>query len=66
MTLTHLPHGDVACSSEGEAAGSRRSLTLTKVVRSNHARGTPVRREITAPHVYPHGESEVLPLPIPP
>ena len=47
-------------------ANSGGTLTLTKMVRSNHARGAPVNREMTAPPATPHGESEVLFLPIPP
>ena len=66
VTLTNPPHGVAPSSSEGEAAGSRRSLTLTNVVRSSHAREVSVRREMTAPPATPHGESEVLFLPIPP
>ena len=65
VTFTNPPHGDAPSSSEAKAAGSRRSLTLTKMVRSNHARGASVRREITAPPATPHGESEVLHFPMP-
>ena len=64
VTFSHLPHGDAPRSSEAKAAGSRRSLTLTKGVRLSHARGSPVSGELTAPPANPHGESEVLFLPI--
>ena len=66
VTFSNPPHGVAPKHSEAEAAGSRRSLTLTKMVRSNHARAASVSGELTAPPDHPHGESEVLPLPIPP